>query len=322
MNKKLLAFSVLTLLSQSWVVAQTWEQVKYKNECEKRHENAAALVGDSLYAIGGRGIKPLEALNLKTLMWKKLPTPPVEMNHFQAINYKGEIYVMGAFEGKYPHETPIPNIYIYSPKTGVWRKGPAIPKDQQRGSAGVVVYNDKIYMVCGIIDGHFDGHVSRLDEYDPKTTTWKQLADAPRSRDHISATVVGTKMYLAGGRRSSAKTGHVIDTTMPEVDVYDFKTGKWETLPAESNFPTLRAGSTAVTKDNKVWVIGGESEQLLSHNQAEILDPKTNRWTSGPKLNEGRHGTQAVVYKNSIYILAGSANHGGGPELNTVEVLK
>jgi N-acetylneuraminic acid mutarotase len=302
--------------------AQSWQPVTPQNTCETRHENAAALVGDSLYAIGGRGMKPLEALNLKTLIWKRLPTPPVEMNHFQAINYNGEVYVMCAFEGKYPHETPIPNIYIYSPKKGEWRKGPEIPKERLRGSAGVVVYNDKIYLSCGIIDGHWDGHVAWLDEYDPKTNTWKRLADAPRTRDHIAAAVVGDKMYLAGGRNSTARINKVLETTIAEVDVYDFKTNRWETLPATSNIPTQRAGSTAVTQGGKVWVIGGETTQLLAHNEAEALDPKTNRWTSGPKMNQGRHGTQAVVYDGKIYIVAGSANHGGGPELNTVEVLK
>ncbi|WP_128546419.1 Kelch repeat-containing protein [Larkinella soli] len=322
MNKRCLSLLAAALCSQTLAFAQSWQPVTTQNECEKRHENAAALIGDSLYAIGGRGIKPTEALNLKTLMWRKMPAPPVEMNHFQAINYNDEIYVMGAFEGKYPHETPIPNIYIYSPRKGEWRKGPEIPQEKRRGSAGVVVYNNRIYMVCGIIDGHYDGHVAWLDEYDPKADTWKRLADAPRVRDHISAAVVGNKLYLAGGRRSSAKTNQVLETTIAEVDVYDFKTGRWETLPSESNIPTKRAGGTAVTLDNKVWIIGGESPQLQAHSEAEILDPKTNRWTSGPKMQQGRHGTQAVVYKKNIYIVAGSANHGGGPELNTVEVLK
>lgn len=310
------------LLAPVLAFGQEWEPVTTQNSCEKRHENAAALVGDSLYAIGGRGMKPLEALNLKTLMWKKLPTPPVEMNHFQAINYHDEVYVIAAFEGKYPHETPIPNMYIYSPKTGNWRKGPEIPKERLRGSAGVVVYKDKIYVVCGIIDGHYDGHVAWFDEYDPKTNTWKQLPDAPRVRDHISAAMVGDKLYLAGGRKSSAKTNQVLETTIGEVDMYDFKTGQWTTLPAESNIPTQRAGSTAVTNKGKIWILGGESPQLAAHNEAEILDPKTNTWTAGPRMKQGRHGTQAVVYKKKIYIVAGSANHGGGPELDTVEVLK
>ena len=302
--------------------AQTWQPVTTRNTCATRHENAAALVGDSLYAIGGRGMRPLEALNLKTLAWQTLPTPPVEMNHFQAVSYGGEIYVMGAFTGSYPHEKPIPTLYIYSPKRGNWRVGPAIPGDRLRGSAGVVVRNDKIYMVCGIIDGHYDGHVAWFDEYDPKTNTWKRLPDAPRTRDHIAAAIVDDKLYLAGGRNSTARINKVLETTIAEVDVYDFKTGKWTTLPAQSNIPTQRAGATAVTQGGKVWVIGGETVQLKAHNEAEILDPKTNRWTAGPTLQVGRHGTQAVVHEGKIYIVAGSANHGGGPELNTVEVLK
>lgn len=302
--------------------AQSWQPVVTQNDCEKRHENAAALVGDSLYAIGGRGMKPLEALSLKTLLWKRLPAPPLEMNHFQAITYRDEIYVIGAFQGKYPHETALPHLYVYNPRKGEWRQGPEIPETYRRGSAGVVVYRDKIYVVCGIIDGHYDGHVAWLDEYDPRTNTWKRLADAPRVRDHISAAVVGDQLILAGGRRSSAKTNQVLETTMPEVDVYDFKTGRWTTLPAASNLPTPRAGGTAVTHDGKVWLIGGESPQLAAHNETEVFDPKTRRWTAGPKLQQGRHGTQAVVYRKGIYIVAGSANHGGGPELNTVEVLK
>ena len=312
----------LGLLGSLAVNAQTWQAVTTQNACSPRHENAATLIGDSLYAVGGRGMKPLEALNLKTLVWQTLPTPPVEMNHFQAITYNGELYVVCAFQGKYPHETPLPNIYIYSPKQGKWRTGPEIPKERLRGSAGVVVYKNKIYVACGIIDGHYDGHVAWLDEYDPKTNTWKRLADAPRTRDHISAAVVGDKMYLAGGRNSTARINKVLETTIAEVDVYDFKTGKWATLPATSNIPTQRAGSTAVTQGGKVWIIGGESVQLLSHNEAEALDPKTNTWTNTARMIQGRHGTQAVVYNGQIYIVAGSANHGGGPELNTVEVMK
>ncbi|WP_266363142.1 Kelch repeat-containing protein [Tellurirhabdus rosea] len=320
--KKLYSTMLAAAASLAVAQAQTWQPVETGNACEPRHENAAALVGDNFYAIGGRGMKPLEALNLKTLMWTKLPTPPVEMNHFQAVTYNDEIYVIMAFQGKYPHETPLPNIYIYSPKKGEWRLGPEIPKNRLRGSAGVVVHNNKIYTVCGIIDGHYDGHVAWFDEYDPKTNTWKQLPEAPRSRDHVSVGIVGNRLVVSGGRRSSAKTGKVLETTIAETDVYDFKTGQWTTLPESGNIPTQRAGNTTVTKDGKVWLIGGESQQLKAHNEAEAFDPKTGQWTKGPAMQQGRHGTQAVVYKDKIYIVAGSANHGGGPELNTVEVLK
>ena len=49
---------------------------------------------------------------------------------------------------------------------------------------------------------------------------------------------------------------------------------------------------------------------------------KNKTWIPKPSLNEGRHGTNAVVLKNNIYIASGSANQGGGPELTSLEVYK
>ncbi|QJD77045.1 Kelch repeat-containing protein [Spirosoma rhododendri] len=316
--KLILPFLLTTLTA----TAQSWHPVETKNECSARHESAAAIVGDSLYAIGGRGMRPVDALNLKTGVWQTHPAPPSEMNHVQAVSYDGSIYIMGAFKGAYPHETVLPNVLIYNPKQGVWRDGPAIPAARLRGAGGTVAYNGKIYMVCGITDGHYDGHVAWLDEFDPKTGTWKQLPDAPRTRDHVQVAVVDNKLYVAGGRRSTARIGKVLELLVPEVDVYDFKTGKWSTLPTSSNLPTPRGGPMAVAQDGKVWIIGGETVQTLSHNEAEALDPKTNTWIKTTRMNQGRHGTGAAVYNKQIYVVAGSANHGGGPELNTVEVMK
>jgi hypothetical protein len=50
------------------------------------------------------------------------------MSHFQAITFKDEIYVLGAFTGGFPHETPIPHIYIFNPVKNEWRKGSEIPR--------------------------------------------------------------------------------------------------------------------------------------------------------------------------------------------------
>jgi len=36
----------------------------------------------------------------------------------------------------------------------------------------------------------------------------------------------------------------------------------------------------------------------------------------------GRHGTGAALVKDKVYIVAGSKNRGGGPEINTIEVLQ
>ena len=319
---KKLAFTFIIISFYTIGTAQSWQTVNTENTCTNRHENALAAVEGKLILLGGRGVKPVESFDPKTKRWTKLVETPLEMHHFQAVTYNDEVWVLGAFTGGYPHETPIPNIHIFNPEKNEWREGAEIPADRRRGAAGVFVYKNKIYIVNGIQDGHWDGHVAWLDEYDPKTNTWKKLADAPHVRDHVQAVIIDDKIYVAGGRRSTAKIGQVLNLTEEAVDVYDFKTGKWTTLPESANLPTLRAGNASVAHDGKLFVIGGESgEQVPAHNEVEVLNTKTMQWETLAPLNQGRHGTGAVIINGKIYLVAGSGNRGGGPELNSIEVL-
>ncbi len=316
---------LLTTLGTSFFCAnaQTWEVMTPKNTCTNRHENTMTAVGNKLVLLGGRGIKPTEIYDIKTQTWTKSVDTPLEIHHLQAVTYNGEVYVMMAMTGNYPHETPIQNIYIYNLEKGEWRVGPEIPKDRLRGSAGCVVYKDKIYTVCGITDGHWDGHVAWLDEYDPKTNTWVKLADAPHLRDHVSVAVINDKLYVAGGRRSTARINQVLNLTEAAVDVYDLKKKTWQTLSSELNLPTQRAGNSSVAFGDKLLVIGGESAaQVPAHSEVEAFDTKKMQWVPFPSLKQGRHGTGAAVVGGKVYSVAGSANRGGGPEINEMEVLK
>ena len=60
--------------------------------------------------------------------------------------------------GGYPKEPPMAHIQIYDPKADVWTEGPETPKARRRGSAGTVVYSNKIYMVGGIYLGTHQRH--------------------------------------------------------------------------------------------------------------------------------------------------------------------
>ena len=147
----------------------------------ERHENAYVEVGGKFYLIGGRGNKPVDIYDPVSNIWTTGSQPPVEMHHFQAVAIQGLIYVIGAFTGKFPNETPLPNIHIYDPVQDNWTLGEVIPINRRRGSAGVAVHNNKIYLVCGIQNGHLSGWVPWLDVYDPIANTWTALADAPRA---------------------------------------------------------------------------------------------------------------------------------------------
>lgn len=298
------------------------EIVSTENLPSARHECGFVAVNGLLYLIGGRKIKPIDIFNKKTNSWKQGPKPPVEIHHFQAVTYNNDIYIIGAMTGKYPHEKPLDKILIYQTKSNQWIWGNTIPETRRRGSAGVVVKGDFAYVLCGITDGHWSGHVSWMDTYNFKTGEWSTLKDAPRPRDHFHAAIHQNKIYCASGRNSSAKTNQTFNLTIAEIDVFDIEKNQWITLPESLNIPTKRAGASCIIRNGNLFVIGGESaSQKTAHDQIEILDLSTNKWSSSIQLKRGRHGTQSVIFNNKIYIAAGSGNRGGKPELSSLEIL-
>jgi hypothetical protein len=284
-----------------------------------REENAYVHAGNRFYLLGGRGIKPVQSYDPVNKVWINRTAPPLELNHFQAVTLNGLVYAAGAFTGPYPHETPVPTIRIFNSTTNKWFTGSTIPTARRRGSAGAVAYKNKLYLVGGIIDGHWSGWVTWFDEYDPATNKWKVLPDAPRARDHFHAVISNDKLYVIGGRRSSGITGQVFDLTVPEVDVYDFNAGTWSTLPSGSNLPTPRAGAGTVLLGNEIIVMGGESPQPAAFKTTEALDLSSFTWRSLADMQQGRHGTQAVVNNGNIYIVAGAGTRGGSMTLNSQE---
>lgn len=318
---KLLPLFLILLLTYPLCAQEEWNIVIPKSEATPRHENSFVECNGKFYLIGGRGERPVDEYDPKTHSWKSIATAPMEISHFQAIAYNNEIWILGAFTGNYPHETPIEDILIFNPEKREWRNGPKIPKDRLRGSAGVAVYQDKIYLAGGIIDGHYEGFVPWLDEFDPKTNKWTVLPDAPHARDHISAAIVNDKLFLAGGRTSHAAIGKVLETTIAAVDYYDFKTGTWHTEKEE--IPTERAGNSNLGIGKYLIVLNGESaSQESAHAEVEVLDTETGIWSTLPRLGQGRHGTGAVFFEGKIWVAAGSENRGGGPETALMEVLE
>ncbi|MEL6253887.1 MAG: kelch repeat-containing protein [Bacteroidota bacterium] len=314
--------SIFLIFCLNFSIAQfgTWEaEVASNGAPNPRHEAGYVEVNGKFYLLGGRGIKAVNIYDPIAKTWTNGQAPPIELHHFQPIAYQGKIYGIGAMTGGYPTETAIPNIIIYDPLADQWSTGPEIPSARRRGGAGLVLHNNKFYLVCGIINGHTSGHVNWMDVYDPATDSWQVLADAPRARDHFQASLVDDKIYALGGRRSTA-SGNVFANTIAEVDVYDIATDTW--TPLNQNLPTLRAGSYNAVMDKEILVLGGESpDQTPAHSEVQALDTRTGSWRSLSDMIQGRHGTGAVWFQDTLFTASGSGNRGGGPELASQEKL-
>ena len=305
--------------SENW----KWEAIEAIGTPTARHEAGLVAYQDQLILIGGRRINPTDFFDTKTSEWTAKSPTPIEVHHFQPVVVDEAIYLVGAMTGGWPEEKPLDRVLIYYPAEDRFEFSHEIPESRRRGGAGTVYHNGKIYLVGGIVNGHMNGYKPWFDEYDPVTGEWKVLPDAPDARDHFQAAVSNGQLFAFAGRRSSHGTGEDLDLTTSHGNVYDFQSRQWQPVTNLLKIPTERAGNAAFAWKDEIVIGGGESAtQEASHAEVEAYNTVSQTWRKWPNLLQGRHGSGFAVIGDFVYIVSGSGNRGGGPELTTIERLK
>ena len=315
-------FSIVLLVFSTFLTTALaeWEILDPQGRPHARHEAAFVECDGKFYLLGGRRIQPVDIYDPETNTWSEGKAPPMEIHHFQPVVWRNRIILAGAMTGAYPKETALPRFMIYDPKLDTWIHGTDIPEGRRRGGAGTVIADGVLYMVAGIINGHWDGHVAWLDAFDLTTGEWTQLPDAPHMRDHFQAGVLDGKIYAGGGRRSSAKTKETFNLLEPALDIYDIKTGAWTT--ADAPLPNPRAGTFSIAHDGRYIVAGGESHlQESAYDNVDAYVSAEEKWMALPSFARGRHGAGIILHDHALWTCGGSGNRGGSPELDSLERL-
>jgi len=302
----------------SWIEVQDtsqpssrkWIDLQENESYTARHECSFVQAGNKFYLFGGReDPRRLEAYDYTTNKWSVQASVPYgqDVNHFQATEFQGLIWVIGSYkDNNFPKETPSDQVLVYDPGNNVWMRGPMIPEGRRRGSAGLVAYDGKFYTLGGTTSGHRGGFVAWFDEYDPHTGRWRTLPDAPHMRDHFHAAVVAGKLYAIGGRQSSSSSRYT-GNPVKEVDVYDFRQGRWLTSGLPDDLPNPRSGAAVAVFDGKIMIMGGESDaQPMAYREVDALDTNTGKWSTLAPMNHARHGIQAIVSGQGVFVTAGS----------------
>jgi N-acetylneuraminic acid mutarotase len=319
MKKLLCIVPVLVFISLAFYKAGDggWTVIPSTNAPSSRNECGLAAVNGKLYLVGGDApAMPVAIYDPATSTWTKGATAPSIMHHFQPVALGDKIYVLDAFSDRnYPSQIPLANTYAYDTKANAWQQLAGLPESRRRGGAGAAVYKGKLYLICGILHGHNTGTSALFDVYDPAANTWTSLPDAPHIRDHSMAVIVKDKLYAIGGRNTSLHDANnfmsFFDKVVLEVDRYDFKAGKWSTLPAK--LPLGTGGATCVNLDDKIFYIGGERATATKPNgpQKDVfyLDPETDKeWKTARGLNKARNGVGGTVLDHKIYIAGGASD--------------
>lgn len=228
------------------------------------------------------------------------------------------VYLIGAFTCCYPVESVVTDIYVFDATDYSWSIAGSMPAARVRGGVAAAELNGKIYILGGNTNGHSGGAVNWFDEYDPDTGSWTTLANAPNARDHTYAVVVGNKLVVAGGRRSSYPATWA--NLVSETDVYNFDTFSWSSA---ASIPTPRAGAVTVGFGEEVIVAGGEiASGADSLSVVESFDVASGNWRTLQPMNIGRHSGGGAILASEFHVMTGSLKGGGEPETTTHESLQ
>lgn len=197
------------------------------------------------------------------------------------------------------------------PLGGVWQTG--APMLTARAETAAIQIGDKIYVAGGMVKGWVTTTVNEI--YDTVTNTWTTASPAPYGIHHAGVAAVNGKVYVIGGYDDMGK----MVNAAPDIAhgwVYDPAADTWNAI---ADMPSTRAAGSAVTIDDKIFVVGGTG---TGSRDVWVYDPATDTWDTSRtgKLPVETEHVPAVTLDGKIYVIGGRWNNISTPAVQVYDV--
>ncbi|KAB1934436.1 S8 family serine peptidase [Micromonospora sp. ALFpr18c] len=174
-----------------------------------------------------------------------------------------------------------------------WVKAPDIPGMINDNAA--VTADGTVYSLGGQVG---TGYGKSAYAFDIAAQTWKVLPDLPRPRARGAAVALGGKIYLFGGWSGQGPT-------VPEVDVYDPRSGTWSTLSATNPSPVASAG--VAVSGGKVYLVGGcVTTSCVASDTTVVFDAATGKFSTGTAYPHAVAWTHCGALGRLVFCAGGS----------------
>ena len=171
---------------------------------------AAAVVGNAIYAIGGRTftggpcsgfgfaeLATVERYDIDTDTWTTVAPLPTPRSDLAAATVGGKIYVFGGCRGS---GTVLADVDVYNPITDTWSTTPADLPTARAAMYAVAQKGNEVYVIGGW-DGIGFG-LATNEAYKVSTDSWTTgLPPMPTARAEGGAAGHGGRIYIVGGAR-------------------------------------------------------------------------------------------------------------------------
>lgn len=284
----------------------------------------AVVVGNTLYAIGGRDknidatVSAVDTYDFAVDRWSSLNTQlPTPRGGFAVAPAGQEILVIGG-EG---NNKTYSLVEAYNTFTNTWRTLPPMPT--ARHGIQAAVCGGGIYLAAGgrtqgggnpsnVHEALFPNGVTTCsapqpDEPSPSEFTevrWQEVAKAPLGVTEAQGTVVDGKLYVFGGYVS-----WIPFCTTTQAHVYDSSRDIWSRLP---DFPEPWTHAGVATDGRDIYVAGGynNSPNCTRDEVATTaiwkLNVDTKIWSIVTRLPQARGSGGLVVIGRNLHFFGGT----------------
>ena len=165
----------------------------------------AAIVGDTLYAVGGRdgpdSLNTVEAYDLRQGAWSSAaPIPGAGRDHLGVAALGGFLYAVG---GRYDGGKEMNEFLRYDPRADRWTEMQPLPI----GTSGINLERVGNQLVVTGGEGSKQEFLTgRTFGFDPRAGRWRELPASPRPRHGYASAGYRGRLYVFGGARCAGST--------------------------------------------------------------------------------------------------------------------
>jgi N-acetylneuraminic acid mutarotase len=168
---------------------------------EPRSSHDAAVVGDTLYVVGGwRMAGPDDTvwhetawscdLSADQLEWKPIPNPPFQRRALSLAAFEGKLYCIG---GMQESGGPTRAVAVYDPATQSWSEGPEVPGEKAIAGFGSAAFAVGGHLYVSTIEG-------TLLKLSGDKNNWTEVGQLERARFfHRMLPAGAARLLLVGG---------------------------------------------------------------------------------------------------------------------------
>ncbi|KAJ9595231.1 hypothetical protein L9F63_013468 [Diploptera punctata] len=310
----------------------------------RRVNHAAVVVGDKIYSFGGyctgenyRRRRPMDVhvLNTANFRWCALPLPkhydphiscvPYQRYGHTAVAYGDKIYIWGGRND----EAACNILFCFDTNTLQWscpNVSGMVPGARDGHSACII-------SGCMYVFGGFEEEIDRFSQdvhvLNFRTMHWSYvctLGEPPSYRDFHSATALGDRMYIFGGRGDQNGPFHSQEEIYCSDIMYlDTITGRWCRPATYGDIPIGRRSHSASLQYRQHVVIISCYNGLYDEHYNDLyrFSPVRNEWQLVKPLGKvpsKRRRQSCLVVGDKVFLFGGTSPY-SGQNLHSLEEL-